>query len=86
MTILLLFIIYAAFIGLGIPDSLIGSAWPAIYSELHVPIDAISGITLLVSGSTVLSSMFSSVFLNRFGTAKVTLVSTAMTALITRAM
>ena len=81
MTMLLLFVIYIAFIGLGIPDSLIGSAWPAIYSELSVPVDAISGITLLVSGCTVLSSMFSSVFLNRFGTAKVTLVSTAMTAL-----
>ena len=80
MTMLLLFIIYIAFIGLGIPDSLIGSAWPAIYPELNVPVDAISGITLLVSGCTVLSSMFSSRFLNRFGTAKVTLVSTAMTA------
>ena len=81
MTMLLLFIIYIAFIGLGIPDSLIGSAWPAIYPELNVPVDAVSGITLLVSGCTVLSSMFSSRCLNRFGTAKVTLVSTAMTAL-----
>ena len=80
MTILLLVIIYIAFIGLGIPDSLIGSAWPAIYPELSVPVDAVSGITLLVSGCTVLSSIFSSSFLNRFGTAKVTLVSTAMTA------
>lgn len=80
MTLLLLGIIYIAFIGLGIPDSLIGSAWPAIYPELGVPVDAVSGITLLVSGCTVLSSIFSSSFLNRFGTAKVTLVSTAMTA------
>lgn len=80
MTILLLIIIYVAFIGLGIPDSLIGSAWPAIYPELNVPIDAVSGITLLVSGCTVLSSIFSSAVINRFGTAKVTLVSTAMTA------
>lgn len=80
MTLLLLAIIYIAFIGLGIPDSLIGSAWPAIYPELGVPVDAVSGITLLVSGCTVLSSMFSSVLLNRFGTAKVTAVSTAMTA------
>ena len=80
MTLLLLAIIYVAFIGLGIPDSLIGSAWPAIYSELNIPVDAVSGITLLVSGCTVLSSIFSSKFLNRFGTARVTLVSTAMTA------
>ncbi|MBO5671467.1 MAG: MFS transporter [Clostridia bacterium] len=81
MTLLLLVIIYIAFIGLGIPDSLIGSAWPAVYPDLGVPIDAISGITLLISGCTVLSSMFSTAFLKRFGTAKVTLVSTAMTAL-----
>ena len=77
---LLLLIIYIAFIGLGIPDSLIGSAWPAIYPELDIPVGAISGITLLISGCTVLSSMFSSTLLNRFGTAKITLFSTAMTA------
>ena len=81
MTLLLLVVIYIAFIGLGIPDSLIGAAWPAVYPDLGVPIDAISGITLLISGCTVLSSMFSTAFLKRFGTAKVTLVSTAMTAL-----
>lgn len=80
MTILLLAIIYIAFIGLGIPDSLIGSAWPAIYPELNVPVDAVSGITLLISGCTVMSSIFSSSVLNRFGAGKVTLVSTAMTA------
>ena len=60
MTLLLLFIIYIAFVGLGIPDSLIGSAWSAIYTELTVSVDAVSGITLLVSGCTVLSSIFSS--------------------------
>lgn len=80
MTLLLLFIIYIAFVGLGIPDSLIGSAWPAIYTELNVSVDAVSGITLLISGCTVLSSIFSSSLLKRFGTSKVTLVSTAMTA------
>ena len=80
MTLLLLIIIYIAFIGLGVPDALIGSAWPAIYPELGVMVDAVSGITLLVSGCTVLSSIFSASFLMRFGTAKVTLVSTAMTA------
>ncbi|MBO4219739.1 MAG: MFS transporter [Clostridia bacterium] len=80
MATLLLIVLYMAFVGLGIPDSLIGSAWPAIYTDLSVPVDAISGITLTVSGCTVLSSMFSTAVLNRFGTAKVTVVSTAMTA------
>lgn len=76
----LLVIVYVAFISLGVPDSLIGSAWPAIYPDLHMPVEAISGITLLISGSTVLSGFISTGVLNRFGTAKVTAVSTAMTA------
>ena len=81
MTILLLIVIYIAFIGLGVPDSLIGSAWPAIYPEFGVSVDSVSCVTLLISGCTVLSSMFSDRLLNRFGTAKVTVFSTAMTAL-----
>lgn len=76
----LLIIIYIAFIGLGIPDSLIGSAWPAIYTEMGLPIEAVSCVTLLISGCTVLSSMFSSSILKKLGTAKVTAISTAMTA------
>ena len=77
---LLLIIIYVAFIGLGVPDSLIGSAWPAIHAELELPVEAVSCITLLISGCTVLSGIFSAGLLNRFGTAKITAVSTVMTA------
>ena len=80
MTTLLLIVIYIAFIGLGVPDSLIGSAWPAIHSELELPVEAVSIVTLLISGCTVLSSMFSARILNKVGTAKVTAFSTAMTA------
>lgn len=76
----LLIVIYIAFIGLGVPDSLIGSAWPAIHAELDVPVDAVSVLTLLISGCTVLSSMFSARILNKLGTAKVTAFSTALTA------
>ena len=76
----LLVIVYIAFISLGVPDSLIGSAWPAIYPDMNMPVEAISGITLLISGSTVLSGFISTGILNRFGTAKVTALSTAMTA------
>ncbi|MBQ7837094.1 MAG: MFS transporter [Clostridia bacterium] len=76
----LLIIIYIAFIGLGVPDSLIGSAWPAIHSEMNIPVEAVSIITFLISGCTVLSSMFSARILNKLGTAKVTAFSTAMTA------
>ena len=80
MATLLLIIIYIAFIGLGVPDSLIGSAWPAIHSDLNIPVEAVSIITFLISGCTVLSSMFSARILNKIGTAKVTAFSTAMTA------
>lgn len=76
----LLVVIYIAFIGLGVPDSLIGSAWPAIHTELNIPVEAVSILTFIISGCTVLSSMFSAGILNKLGTAKVTAFSTAMTA------
>ena len=76
----LLVVIYVAFIGLGVPDSLIGSAWPAVHAELDIPVEAVSVITFIISGCTVLSSMFSAGILNKLGTAKVTAFSTAMTA------
>lgn len=76
----LLIVIYIAFIGLGVPDSLIGSAWPAIHTEMNIPVDAVSILTLLISGCTVLSSIFSARILNKIGTAKVTAFSTVMTA------
>ena len=81
MTSLLLIVIYIAFIGLGVPDSLIGSAWPAIHTELGISVEMVSILTFLISGCTVLSSMFSTRILNKLGTAKVTAFSTAMTAL-----
>ena len=76
----LLVVIYVAFIGLGVPDSLIGSAWPAIHTEMNISVEAVSILTFIISGCTVLSSMFSAGILNKLGTAKVTSFSTAMTA------
>ena len=49
MATLLLIIIYIAFIGIGIPDSLFGAAWPAIYPELQVPISSANFITITVA-------------------------------------
>ena len=77
---ILLVVIYIAFIGLGIPDSLIGSAWPAVHTQLEIPVEAVSLLTFLISGCTVLSSLFSAKILNKLGTARVTAFSTAMTA------
>lgn len=78
---LLLLIIYIAFIGLGLPDSLFGTAWPAIYADLGLPFSFGSFITLLTSTGTIISSLMSDTVINRFGTHKVTLISTALTAL-----
>ncbi len=80
MSTLLLLIIYIAFIGLGIPDSLFGTAWPAIYTEYKLPISFGSFISVIVSCGTTISSMLSARVINRFGTNKVTACSTAMTA------
>ncbi len=77
---LLLFIIYVAFIGLGLPDSLFGTAWPAIYSDLQLPFSYGSFVTTLVYLGTMISSMMSAKLINRFGTGRVTAVSTLLTA------
>lgn len=79
-TILLIFI-YIFYIGLGIPDSLLGSAWPAIYGEFHVPVSYASIISAIISTGTVLSSLFSTRIIAKLGTAKVTALSTSLTAI-----
>lgn len=78
-TILLVFI-YLFYIGLGVPDSLLGAAWPAMYEELHVPISYAGMISVIISTGTVLSSLCSSRVIARLGTAKVTAISTSLTA------
>lgn len=80
VTILLLIVIYIAFIGLGIPDSLFGTAWPAIYSEYGLPLSFGSFVTVIISSCTALSSIMSARLINRLGTSRVTLYSTALTA------
>lgn len=81
MATILLIIIYFAFISLGLPDSLFGTAWPAIYAELGLPFSMGSIITIIMTCGTITSSIFSARVITRFGTGKVTAVSTAMTAL-----
>lgn len=81
MATLLLIVIYIAFIGLGLPDSLFGAAWPAIYGEYNLPISFGSFATIIISCGTAISSTFSAKLINRFGTKWVTFVCTFMTAL-----
>ena len=78
---LLLAVIYISFISLGLPDALLGAAWPEMHQQLGVDVSAMGIIGVLVSLCTVVSSLFSDQVNRRFGTALVTAVSTAMTAL-----
>ncbi|WOO35516.1 MFS transporter [Anaerocolumna sp. AGMB13020] len=80
MTILLLMIIYLAFISLGLPDSLLGSAWPAIHPGLNVPVSYAGIVTMIVSGGTIVSSFFSGAVIKKLGTGLVTAISVIMTA------
>ena len=81
MATLLLIIIYLAFIGLGLPDSMFGTAWPAIYPEFALPFSMGSAVTIVTTCGTIFSSIMSTRVIVRFGTGKVTAFSTAMTAL-----
>lgn len=80
MTVVLLVVIYISFIGLGIPDSLFGAAWPAIYTEMNIPVSWANFVTILISAGTIVSSLFSAKLINYLGTAKITAVSTTITA------
>lgn len=77
---LLLAIIYIAFISLGLPDSLIGSAWPVMYGELGVPISYAGIITMIIAGGTIVSSLLSDRLTRKFGAGLVTAASVLMTA------
>lgn len=80
MTTFLLIIIYLAFISLGLPDSLLGAAWPVMQSDFGAPIEAAGYLFMTIAGGTILSSLVSGKVLKRFGTGKVTFVSVLMTA------
>lgn len=77
---LLLAIIYLAFISLGLPDALLGSAWPVMYEELQVPISYAGIISMIIAVGTVVSSLLSDRMTRSFGTGKVTAVSVFATA------
>lgn len=79
MAILLLVVIFIMYIGLGIPDSLFGTAWPAVYAELAIPVEAGRYVTAFISGGTIVSSLNSAWLLKKYGTGKVTFVSVLLT-------
>ncbi|MFR1105678.1 MAG: MFS transporter [Acutalibacteraceae bacterium] len=80
MTNLLLAIIYMAFISLGLPDALLGAAWPTMQPEFGVPISYAGIISMIIAVGTIVSSLQSDRLTRRLGAGKVTAVSVAMTA------
>lgn len=78
---LLLALIYVSFISLGLPDSLLGSAWPQMQESLGVSLSLGGVISFLITASTILSSLMSHQVIQRFGTGAVTMCSVALTAL-----
>lgn len=78
---LLLALIYVSFISLGLPDSLLGSAWPQMQESLGVSLSLGGVISFIITASTILSSLMSHRVIQRFGTGGVTMCSVAMTAL-----
>lgn len=80
MVSLLLAIIYMAFISLGLPDSLLGSAWPVMRLELGAPISYAGIISMIIALGTIVSSLLSSRMIRKLGPGLVTAISVAMTA------
>ena len=76
----MLAIIYLSFVSLGLPDALLGAAWPVMHGELSVPISYAGGISLIIAIGTVISSLQSDRMTKWLGSGKVTAISVAMTA------
>ena len=78
---LLLAIIYLAFISLGLPDALLGAAWPSMYPQFDVPVSYAGIISMIIALGTIVSSLQSDRLTKKLGTGKVTALSVLMTAM-----
>ena len=81
MTHVLLAIIYVAFISLGLPDALLGAAWPSMYRDFSVPVSYSGIIFMIIAGGTIVSSLQSDRLTKRLGAGAVTAISVLTTAL-----
>ena len=77
---ILLLIIYLSFISLGLPDSVLGAAWPVMYEEFAVPVSYAGIVSMIISFGTIVSSLQSDRLTRKLGAGVVTAVSVAMTA------
>ena len=80
MYLLLLAVIYIAFISLGLPDSLLGSAWPTIRAAFDVPLSYMGFVSMIISGGTIISGLMSERLTKKLGTKIVTTLSVLLTA------
>lgn len=80
MYLLLLAVIYLAFISLGLPDSLLGSGWPVMSADIGAPLSYAGAVTMIISGGTIVSSLLSNRLNAKFGTGIVTALSVFLTA------
>ncbi len=76
----LLIVIFISFIGVGLPDSVLGTAWPAMYRDFGLPISLAGYLSAAISVGTIISSLLSAGVIRKFGTGLVTAVSTLLTA------
>ena len=81
MTHLLLIMIYLAFISLGLPDALLGSAWPTMQPEFGVPLSFAGIVSMIIAVGTIVSSLLSDRLTRKWGTGLVTACSVALTAI-----
>ena len=77
---LLLAVIYLAFVSLGLPDSLLGAAWPSMYVEFGVPLSYEGILSMVIAAGTIVSSLQSDRLTRLLGAGKITALSVAMTA------
>ena len=77
---LLLAVIYLAFVSLGLPDAMLGAAWPTMYHDFGVPVSFAGGISMVISAGTIVSALLSDRLTLRFGAGRVTAVSVGLTA------
>ena len=81
MYLFLLILIYIAFISLGLPDSLLGSGWPVMHTEIGVPVSYMGIVSMIISGGTIISSLLSDRLTRKLGTRIVTVSSVFVTVI-----
>lgn len=79
--VLIIILVYLAFISLGLPDSMLGACWPVMHKDIHASIEFAGYVGMIVSCGTVISSLMANRILHRFGTAKAVYTSIFLTVI-----